>query len=275
MMHPPTPLDFCVLVPCYNDADGLVAALKSIEYNFSACLAVVVDDGSQQPLQAAAIETAVGTGLRVQLLRLPQNKGITAALNTGLQWIIEHTNAPYIARLDCADVCHPQRFYRQVAFLQQHPAIGLLGTWCHFREVATGLSYNYTTPLHHTAIVKAMHLRNVFIHPTVMFQTKWVKQGLFYPSAYPHAEDYAFCWQLLQVTEGAILPEYGVTCAITRSGLSFQNRQAQLKSRKKVLRVFGKKGWINKLGVIKINLLILVPKELLLRLKGLNNRKNR
>ena len=267
-------LDFCVLIPCYDNIEGLVVALQSINYNFQACLAVVVDDGSQQPLQAKEIEAAVDTGLHIQLLPLTHNRGITAALNTGLQWIVQHTTATYIARLDCSDVCHPQRFYWQVAFLQRHPNIGLLGTWCRFLEPETGLGYNYTTPVHHTAIINAMQLRNVFIHPTVMFQTKWVKEGIFYPTDYPHAEDYAFCWHLLQVTQGAILPEYAVTCAISRSGISFQNRQTQLNSRKKVLQVFGKKGWINKLGVIKINLLIMMPNELLLRLKGLINKIN-
>lgn len=265
-------LDFCVLIPCYNDAEGLVAALKSIQYNFADCLAVVVDDGSQQPLLAVDVQKAVGTGLQIQLLRLPENKGITAALNTGLQWIVQHTTAPFIARLDCSDLCHPQRFYRQVAFLQENPSTGLLGTWCRFSDKQTGIFYNYTTPVHHADILKAMPLRNVFIHPTIMFRSDELKKGLLYPETYLHAEDYAFCWRLLQLTKGAILPHYLVNCAISRGGLSLKNRKQQLRSRKKVIQAFGTNGWINKMGVIKINLLILLPKEVLLRLKGLSSK---
>ena len=54
----------------------------------------------------------VGTGLQVHVLRLPHNQGITAALNAGLDWIVTHTSAPYIARLDCRDLCDGERFGR-------------------------------------------------------------------------------------------------------------------------------------------------------------------
>lgn len=267
------PLDFCVLIPCYNDEAGLVQALKSIQYPFELCLAVVVDDGSRKPLDAGHISAQVGTSLQLHLITLGQNKGITAALNAGLQWIITHTSAPYIARLDCRDVCQPERFYEQVAYLNKHAEVGLLGTWCRFKDDHSSLMYDYTTPVAHKQIEKTMHLRNVFIHPTVMFRSVLVKQGVFYPEAYPHAEDYAFFWRLLQITRGAILPRFLVTCAITRTGISYQHRQAQLQSRRKVVQAFGKGGWVNRWGLIKIYLLMVLPKALLLRLKGLRYKK--
>lgn len=263
------PLHFCVLVPCYNDEAGLVQALKSIQYPFDNWLAVVVDDGSAVPLEAGRLIEAIGFPLQLYLLRLPKNEGITAALNRGLQWMVTHTAAPYIARLDCRDLCHPQRFYQQVQFLNAHPQVGLLGTWCRFTEEGTALTYDYTTPTGHAAIEKAMHRRNVFIHPTVMFRAAWVKKGITYPDAYPHAEDYAFFWRLLQLGEGAILPRFLVTCAITRNGISYQNRQQQLLSRKKVIEAFSRNVWARQAGLIRIYLLMVVPKALLLRLKGL------
>ena len=266
------PLHFCVLLPCYNDETGLVQALKSIQYPFDACLAVVVDDGSTKPLDKAQLEAMVGTGLQVHVLRLPHNQGITAALNAGLDWIVTHTSAPYIARLDCRDLCDGERFFAQIEFLNVHSQVGLLGTWCRFQEEGNGLAYTYETPVHHTGIEKAMPLRNVFIHPTVMFRTALIKGGERYPYQYPHAEDYAFFWRLLQVTEGAILPRLLVTCAINRSGISYSYRKEQLLSRQKVIETFAGKGWNSKLGQIKIYLLLLVPKTVLLRLKGLKDR---
>ena len=266
------PLHFCLLIPCYNDKAGLVQALQSVDYPFKHCLAVVVDDGSTQPLVAGNIQEKVGTGLQVLVIRLSQNKGITAALNTGLDWIVANTTAPYIARLDCADKCHPQRFYQQVAFLNNHPQVGLLGTWCQFATEDKSLVYNYITPVAHEAIKKEMHRRNVFIHPTVMFRTALVAAGERYPYSFPHAEDYGFFWRLLQLTEGAVLAQYLVTCAIIRSGLSSRNRWKQLQSRKRVVQAFGQKGWITWQGLAKLNLLMLVPKAVLLRLKGLTNK---
>lgn len=264
-------MHFCLLLPCHNDEEGLVQALKTVDYPFENWLAVVIDDGSRQPLHAEKVCQAAGIAFPIHIIRLQQNKGITTALNTGLDWITQNTAAPYIARLDCRDLCHPQRFYQQVEYLNRHPQVGLLGTWCQFATADGGLTYNYTTPVAHKAIQKAMHQRNVFIHPTVMFRTGLLKAGMRYPFDWPHAEDYAFCWQLLQMAEGAVLPHFLVTCAITRGGISYQNRQAQLQSRKEVVKAFGRKGGIKLAGLIRINLLMLVPNSVLLRLKGLKN----
>ena len=263
------PLHFCVLIPCYNDEHGLVAALKSIRYSVAKCLAVVVDDGSKVPLTHQKLQEAVGTQLQIHLIRLQQNSGITIALNTGLHWMAANTSAPYMARLDCNDICDEHRFIKQIDFLNSHPEIGLLGSWCRFQEAGTHNSYPYTTPLVHEEIKKAMHLRNVFIHPTVMLRTSLVKEGNYYPENYPHAEDYAFFWKLLKKTKGAVLDQFLVTCAITRSGISYHNRQAQLRSRKKVVIDFSDEVWKKIMGVIKIKILMMMPKSLLLQLKTL------
>jgi glycosyltransferase involved in cell wall biosynthesis len=263
------PLHFCVLIPCYNDEPGLVAALKSIRYHTENCLAVIVDDGSKEPLSAQVLKAAVGPQLQLHLIRLQPNSGITIALNTGLHWIVANTSAPYIARLDCNDICDAQRFYSQVDFLNNHPEVGLLGSWCRFQEAGTQNSYPYTTPLVHKEIKKAMHLRNVFIHPTVMFRTELLSKAGYYPENYLHAEDYAFFWKLLKSTKGAIMDQFLVTCAITRSGISYQNRKAQLMSRKKVVIDFSDEVWEKIIGVIKIKILLMVPKRLLLQLKTL------
>jgi len=262
-----TPLDFCVLIPCYNDEPGLIESLRSIRYADDKYAVVVVDDGSTIAIDMEVLKSSVPHIRHLQVLRLLQNSGITTALNTGLQWILENTSAPYIARLDCRDTCNPQRFYKQVTFLNTHTDVGLLGSWCTFRQEATGISYSYTTPLQHDEIIKAMHLRNVFIHPAVMFRTALVKAAGFYPYAYPYAEDYAFFWTLLKLSHGAILNENLTCCAILQHGISLSNRRAQLQSRKKVVQQFGDGVVLKLLGIFKLFVLLIMPNPLLLRLK--------
>ena len=262
-------LDFCVLIPCFNDEPGLVRSLQSIQYDAQKFAVVVIDDGSTVALSLDRLKSAAPQIRFMHLMRLPQNGGITTALNTGLAWITQNTSAPYIARLDCRDTCHPQRFYKQVSFLNTHTKVGLVGTWCTFKEEGSGIQYHYTTPLHHPHILKAMHLRNVFIHPAVMFRTALLPASGMYPYSYPHAEDYAFFWRLLQVTEGAVLNEYLTTCALVRTGISFSKRRVQLQSRKKVVQAFGNNRYLKRLGIIKLYILLITPNPLLLRLKTL------
>ena len=256
-------LDFCVLIPVYNDPEGLLRTLFSVHYDRDKYLVVIVDDGSREPVTEEWL-AAAGVPSPFKLIRLLQNQGITEALNTGLRWIRQHTDARYVARLDCSDTCHPERFRRQVAFLDAHPDIGLLGTWCTFKTDDGSYVYRYTTPVTHEAIIKEMYGRNVFIHPTVMFRVGLLEEVGFYPYEYPHAEDYALFWSMIRARRSAILGEDLVTCALTAGGISMGNRQEQLKSRLKVVQRFGSDRGKQILSFIKMKFLLFVPHRLIL-----------
>jgi glycosyltransferase involved in cell wall biosynthesis len=267
----PADLHFCVLIPVYNNPEGLLRSLRSINYPRENHLVVVVDDGSREPITTQMLEAA-RLPSSFQLIRLPQNRGITEALNTGLRWIQEHTRAGYIARLDCSDTCHPERFHRQVAFLDAHPEVGLLGTWCTFRGKDKTGSYGYTTPIQHEALIKEMYSRNVFIHPTVMFRTRLLEQVGVYPYDFPHAEDYAFFWALLSVAKGAILDRFLVICELNPSGISMGNRREQLESRLRVVKHFGRDRKRQVLSFFKIKLLLFIPQSVILWYKRVRHK---
>lgn len=228
---------------------------------------MIVDDGSREPVTEQMLADAALPS-PFHLIRLSQNRGITEALNTGLRWIQAHTEARYVARLDCSDTCHPERFHLQVAFLDTHPDVGLLGTWCTFQTEDGSLAYPYTTPVEHEAIKKYMHLRNVFIHPTVMFRAELLKRIGVYPYDYSHAEDYALFWSMIQVMKSAILDQYLVTCVINAAGISMSNREAQLHSRISVVWKFGTHPALKVLNFIKMKLFLFVPQGWLLWWKG-------
>lgn len=267
MIHPSHP-ELCILIPCYNDFEGLVRALKSIRFDEGRFLAVVVDDGSRTPLSPELLRKEVGD-LPFHLIVMPRNVGITRALNAGLEWILQQPSCRYIARLDCRDLCDYRRFPMQTDYLDRHPGIGLLGSWCIFKDEASGISYTYRTPIAHDAIIKEMPLRNVFIHPTVMFRPELLQKAGGYPESFPFVEDYALFWKMLKLSEGAILPEYLVTCAVSGTGISLSNRKKQLIGRKKVIQAFSEQNFAKRMGLIKINFLMIIPKALLLRLKSL------
>ncbi|KAA9339027.1 glycosyltransferase [Adhaeribacter soli] len=259
--------DFCVLIPCYNNIPGLVQTLQSITYHAGQFCVLVVDDGSDVPVQVENLFSGSGNGFPVFTVLLEKNYGITYALNTGLQWIEDNLRVKYIARLDCGDLAQPDRFYKQVSYLEKNPETGLVGSWCFFREPQTGFQYSYTTPSGHPEIKKEMYFRNVFIHPTVMFRSALLKIVGYYPTAYPHVEDYAFFWQMLRHTQTAVLEDFLVTCEINPQGISIKNRQAQLSGRSKVIEDFGENRLLKGAGQLKLVMLKLMPYKLLLKLK--------
>lgn len=261
------PIDFCLLIPVYNNEEGLNLSLESIHYPSGAFLVVIVDDGSTHPVTCDSLSPQ-SLRLPLHIMRTPLNRGITEALNTGLEWICAHTTARYIARLDCSDRCTPDRFVAQVSFLDAHPAVGLLGSWCRFEDRGTGQAFTYKAPLEDRPIRKAMHIRNAFIHPTVMFRTTLVQQAGLYPLDYPHAEDYALFWRMLHLADGAIIDRPLLTAALNSRGLSASNRRLQLNSCRKVIVQFGTSSFLKRLGIAFTQLRLWMPQSLIVRLKS-------
>jgi glycosyltransferase involved in cell wall biosynthesis len=262
-------IDFCLLIPCYNNTAGLLASLETVNYRPNHFVVLVVDDGSSVPVDERAVHERLGPAFPVVILRSGANEGITKALNRGLQWIITQTDARFIARLDCGDRCHADRFYEQVACLDANAGVGLLGTWCRFEERGTGRGYVYRTPVSHDAIVRAMHFRNVFIHPAVMFRTLLIQEAGLYPEDFEYAEDYAYFWKIARLQKTAIIDKILVTCELNPGGLSSSNRKRQLSARWKVVKTFASNQILKILGFIRLKTLQILPNAFLLRLKQL------
>jgi glycosyltransferase involved in cell wall biosynthesis len=258
-------MDVCVLIPCYNNPEGLRTSLKSIRYDPSRCAIVVVDDGSREPVAFDPSESQFA----IHVLRHDTNRGITEALNTGLRWIVTHLNPKYIARLDCADTCSEERLILQARYLDGHSDVGLVSSWCTFRQPSSGLAYGYTTPTTHEEIIGAMHFRNVFIHPAVMFRTSLLGRTGLYPADYPHVEDYVLFWKMALESRTAILDQFLVTCEINPSGISISNRKAQLQGRYRVVSAFGR-GLPRLAGMMKMKLLMILPYRMILRWKAVS-----
>jgi glycosyltransferase involved in cell wall biosynthesis len=260
-------LDFYVLIPCYNDHEGLLRSLQSIHYDTLKFAVLIVDDGSREPVQYAHLLPFLEKGFAIHILTLPNNQGIVKALNAGLQWLEEKKDFEFVARLDCGDICDANRFISQVQYLRRHAEIDLVGSWCIFKDFDTGFSYKYITPVVHKNILKEMHFKNVFIHPTVMWRAEVTKKAGMYPECFPHAEDYGFFYSVIQHGKTAILPEKLVTCAIRASGISWQHRKEQLKSRCRVVWFYGNNKLLAALGIIRLWFLMSIPNSLIVAIK--------
>lgn len=263
------PLDFILLIPCYNDLKGLTRSVESINYPSHKFEILIVDDGSISPISVNILKSLF-SDLKIEVLRLNDNKGILSALNAGLEHIKNRNDYKYIARLDARDTCHSDRFVREVTFLNENPEIGLVGTWCRFTELASGKSYFYKTKTKHDEIMKEMHYKCSFIHPTVMFRSEVLDIVGIYPKGYPHAEDYAYFWKILKKFKGAILPEILVNIEYSGNNVSSKNYRAQLKSRMKVVKFFGENDMIILLSSCLLFCKSIFPKKMIEKLKLIN-----
>ncbi len=113
-MHSPL---VSVVIPCYNNAEHLVAAVDSVlAQDYPNIEVIVVDDGSTDN----SVDVLKQFGARITLLQ-QANQGPAAARNTGML----AATGQYIAFNDSDDLWLPGKLTAQVNYLQQHPDIGL------------------------------------------------------------------------------------------------------------------------------------------------------
>ncbi|GAB7127351.1 glycosyltransferase [Silvimonas sp. JCM 19000] len=222
-----------LLIPHYNNPQGLVESLASVGVT-EPVDAWVVDDGSTRArIDEAACHAAWRAQGTLNFVYLPHNQGIEHALNTGLQGILA-ADYQYVARLDVADLNLPDRCARQAAFLDAHPEVYLLGSAVVFFD-ASGDRFTLQQPQTHAQIVRQMHIDNAFTHPAVMFRVAGIRALGLYPTNYPAAEDFAYFWKFVARYQTANLPEVLVRTEYTTAGISLSKRRRQQWSRFRLL----------------------------------------
>ncbi|MEJ8841048.1 glycosyltransferase [Lacibacter sp. H375] len=262
-------LDFYLLIPCYNNTDGLIRSLFSVEYPKEKYKVMVVDDGSTVPVSLSEFPEALLQNQSIEIIRLPQNKGITEALNTGLRLILNRNDSLYTARLDCGDICRADRFTKQISFLSVTTDVALLGSLCLFVDHKKKTQFVYKAAEHHYAILNQMHLKCSFIHPTVIFRNEMIRNTKLYPYDYPYAEDYAFFFELTKKYKTHIIQEILVEAQIDTNGISVKKRQEQITSKIKIIKFYGVIKSLTCIGFIKQSILALLPYKLTTQIKHL------
>lgn len=233
-----------VVVPVHNGARWLGETLASLcaqsEPDFEI---VLVDDASTDNLQEVLDRHADD---RLRVVHLSPNVGVSAARNHG----IGLGRGRYIAFCDADDLCQPQRFALQRAFLEQHPDIGLCGSA--FTCFDTQDRETVSHPLTDAQIRKALMQGNCFGLSTVMACAAVLQDCRFDPSL-AVAEDYDL-WTRL-VASGvhvANLPESLIRYRLHPQQASRHKgaRLDQMARQVRALycaRLFGDDAWVDKL----------------------------
>ena len=112
-----------VLMPVYNtESKYLKTAIESIlNQTFKDFEFVIIDDGSTNNVKDVILSYKDN---RIKYIE-QENQGIAKTLNNGLKI----ARGEYIARMDSDDISLPERFEKQLSFLEKNPSISVLGTW--------------------------------------------------------------------------------------------------------------------------------------------------
>lgn len=133
-----------------------------------------------------------GTDPRVRIFTTPIRQ-LSFSLSLGLH----HARAPLIARMDSDDISSPDRLERQVAFMNQHPEVAVLGTFYEVIDNYGLVQKKVTLPVTDRAIRNGLLSGNPICHPTVMLRRQYILDVGGYLGG-PYAEDYVL-WARLSL----------------------------------------------------------------------------
>jgi glycosyltransferase involved in cell wall biosynthesis len=211
-----------VIMAVYNAEPWLTEAVDSVlAQTFKDFELVVIDDGS---LDATPEILGRLRDPRLRVVRQRQS-GQTPALNHGLRL----SRGALIARMDGDDVALPDRLARQVAYLDAHPDVGLLGTAC--REIsATGAIIRTIIPPAEDPEIRRILIReNPFTHSAVMFRRTVLDASGQYDEGFVVAQDYDLWLRMSRLTRLASLPEPLVLRRLAPGQLSSARENTRLR----------------------------------------------
>lgn len=179
-----------VILPVRNAVATIARAVTSVQrQTLQEWELIVVDDGSTDGTREW-LRAAVRDESRLHLVeQSPQ--GLVAALNAGLA----ATRGALIARMDADDECHQERLARQAAFLETHPAVGLVSCLVGFggdEVVSAGYALHVAwvnSLVTAEQIALSRFVESPLAHPSVMFRRELVERHGGYRSG-DFPEDY-------------------------------------------------------------------------------------
>jgi glycosyltransferase involved in cell wall biosynthesis len=187
-----------VLLPVRNAAATIDEAVASLLAQTRSDIEVVsVDDGSDDD-SPQRLEGWASRDRRIRVLRRPP-RGLVPALEEGLR----ACRAPLVARMDADDVCRPERLALQVAYLAEHPAVGVVGSQVEGRTVAglplaRGMTryLDWSNQLCDPAgIARERFIESPLVHPSVVLRRSVLREGSYRDGPFP--EDYELWLRLL------------------------------------------------------------------------------
>ena len=205
----------CTSIYKNDDSDYLKASLDSmlVNQNVLPSEIVLVQDG---PVSLELMDTVDKYVKRypdvMHVIKLENNRGLGNALRLGT----EAARFNIVARMDSDDICMPDRFEKQLAYLETHPDCDIVGgQMTEFIGEPNNIVGRRKVPLANDDIYKYMRSRCALNHVTVMFRKEAVLKAGNYQDWFWNEDYYLWVRMMLNHCVFANIPDVTVN---VRSG---------------------------------------------------------
>ena len=172
----------------------------------------------------------------IHVIRLEKNRGLGNALRLG----VENAKYDICARMDSDDICMPDRFEKQLAYLETHPECDIVGgQMTEFIDTPDNIIGRREVPLTNEEIYEYMKSRCALNHVTAMFRKEAVMKVGNYQDWFWNEDYYLWVRMMLANCQFANIPDVAVN---VRSGADQYARRG------------GKKYFESEIGIKKLML---------------------
>ena len=213
-----------VVMPVYNGEKYLREAIDSIlNQTYTDFEFIILNDGSTDRTEEIILSY---DDPRIVYVKNDKNLQIVKTLNKG----IALAKGKYIARMDADDISLPERFEKQIGFMEQNLDISVCGSY--LRTIGGSQQHLWTYPISPESIRVALVFYSPLAHPSVMIRKKFFHLKK-YTIEYQNAEDY-FLWASCMFTHKfANLPEVLLLYRLhnNQTGTHYSNNQLELSNK--------------------------------------------
>lgn len=258
-----------VLLAHFNDNERLKKAIQSVDEPFPIDI-LIIDDGSLLRPNLSELQTIYGNRGNLKIEFLEKNQGVGKVRNIGLN-LIESLDYKYVGVMDSDDFNKPNRFLKQLNYLDQNPDVKLIGSWSECVDENGNFLFIQKHHSTYERIKKKMYLNSMFIHASVVFRKDILSYVGEYPEKYKKGgvEDYAFLFKIVKKFKAVNLPEPLIYYTINSKGISSKQRHWQVYNRIRVIYNNFYFGFYPIYGLVRNIPLLIVPRNLLTYVKKL------
>lgn len=192
-----------VILPAYNAQNTIGETIQSIiTQTYRDWELIVINDGSTDDTRGVVMSFKDN---RIRYIENDGNKKLIYTLNRG----IELASGEYIARMDADDICHPNRFEKQVKYMESHPDVIVCGTQINYFGTKSSNYRKLVFPTKDKHLKEMLAMSTCFAHPTVMIRkSALIESGYRYDLDYMNAEDYSLWIDLMNYGKFGNLPDH-------------------------------------------------------------------
>lgn len=221
------PYSLSVIMPIFNGDKYLREAIDSVlNQTHSDFEFIIINDGSSDNT-SQIIHDYAKKDSRIKIIER-ENRGLIYSLNQG----INESENEIIVRMDADDICHPERFEKQLEYMMKNNNIIASGTLVELIDSDGDIISHFTSKTGHDEIDQ-QHMRGVggaIVHPSAMIKKAALIEVGLYDDRYPHAEDLDLWLKLAEVGQLGNVPLYLLKYRQHAESIGYTKRNSQLES---------------------------------------------